>query len=99
MIVAVNVLIELGGGLVVVNNGQVQAKLALPIAGLMSAAPLEQVVAAKKEVNQAALNLGATLDYPFMALSFLALPVIPKLKLTDRGLVDVERFAHVPLFV
>ena len=99
MIVAANALIEMGGGLVVVNNGQVQAKLALPIAGLMSAAPLEQVVAKKKEVNQAALDLGATLDHPFMALSFLALPVIPKLKLTDRGLVDVERFAHVPLFV
>lgn len=99
MVVAANTLIELGGGLVVVNNGQVQAKLALPVAGLMSTATLEQVVAWEKEVNRAAQDLGATLDHPFMALSFLALPVIPKLKLTDQGLVDVEAFAHVPLFV
>jgi len=87
------------GGLVVVNNGQVQAKLALPVAGLMCAAPLEQVVVWEKEVNQAAHDLGATLDHPFMALSFIALPVIPKLKLTDQGLVDVESFTHVPLFL
>jgi adenine deaminase len=99
MVVAVNTLRELGGGLVVVSDGEVRAQLPLPVAGLMSAAPLEQVVAWKKEVNQAALELGATLEHPFMALSFLALPVIPKLKLTDQGLVDVERFTHVDLFV
>ena len=99
MVVAANILRELGGGLVVVKNGQVEAQLPLPVAGLMSAAPLEQVVALKKEVNQAALELGATLEQPFMALSFMALPVIPKLKLTDQGLVDVESFSHVPLFV
>lgn len=99
MVVAANILRELGGGLVVVNKGQVEAQLPLPVAGLMSAAPLEQVVAWKKEVNQAALELGATLAQPFMALSFMALPVIPKLKLTDQGLVDVESFSHVPLFV
>ena len=99
MVVAANTLRELGGGLVVVSDGQVQAQLPLPVAGLMTAASLEQVVAWKKEVNQAALELGATLEHPFMALSFLALPVIPKLKLTDQGLVDVESFTHVPLFV
>ncbi|MGW8221962.1 MAG: adenine deaminase [Syntrophobacteria bacterium] len=99
MVVAVNTLRELGGGLVVVSDGEVRAQLPLPVAGLMSAASLEQVVAWKKEVNQAALELGATLEHPFMALSFLALPVIPKLKLTDQGLVDVESFTHVPLFV
>ena len=99
MVVAVNTLRELGGGLVVVSDGQVRAQLPLPVAGLMTAASLEQVVAWKKEVNQAALELGATLEHPFMALSFLALPVIPKLKLTDQGLVDVESFTHVPLFV
>ena len=99
MVVAANILRELGGGLVVVNNGQVAAQLPLPVAGLMSTAPLEQVVAWKKEVNQAALELGATLAQPLMALSFMALPVIPKLKLTDQGLVDVESFSHVPLFV
>ncbi len=99
MVVAANTLRELGGGLVVVSDGQVQAQLPLPVAGLMTADSLEQVVAWKKEVNQAALELGATLEHPFMALSFLALPVIPKLKLTDQGLVDVESFTHVPLFV
>ena len=99
MAVAANTLKELGGGLVVVSDGQVRGQLALPVAGLMTAASLEQVVAGKQEVNRAALELGATLEHPFMALSFLALPVIPKLKLTDQGLVDVESFTHVPLFV
>ena len=99
MVVAANSLRELGGGLVVVSDGQVRAQLPLPVAGLMTAASLEQVVAWKKEVNRAALELGTTLEHPFMALSFLALPVIPKLKLTDQGLVDVESFTHVPLFV
>ncbi|UCG12715.1 MAG: adenine deaminase [Deltaproteobacteria bacterium] len=99
MAVAANVLRKLGGGLVVVNDGQVRAKLPLPVAGLMSTSPLEEVVAAKIKVNQAAHELGATVEHPFMALSFLALPVIPKLKLTDQGLVDVENFTHVPLFV
>jgi adenine deaminase len=99
MIVAANTLRKLGGGLVVVSDGQVRAQLPLPVAGLMTDASLEQVVAWKKDVNQAALELGTTLEHPFMALSFLALPVIPKLKLTDQGLVDVESFTHVPLFV
>jgi adenine deaminase len=99
MVVAANVLRELGGGLVVVRDGQVIAQLPLPIAGLVSNASLERVVELKKEVNQAALELGAALEQPFMALSFMALPVIPKLKLTDQGLVDVESFTHVPLFV
>jgi adenine deaminase len=99
MVVAANTLRELGGGLVVVSDGQVRAQLPLPVAGLMTAASLEEVVSFKQEVNRAALELGATLEHPFMALSFLALPVIPKLKLTDQGLVDVESFTHVPLFV
>ena len=99
MVVAANTLRKLGGGLVVVSDGHVRAQLPLPVAGLMTAAPLEQVVAWKKDVNQAALELGATLEHPFMALSFLALPVIPKLKLTDQGLVDVMSFTHVDLFV
>ena len=99
MVVAANTVRELGGGLVVVSDGQVQAQLPLPVAGLMTAASLKQVVAWKKEVNEAALELGATVEHPFMALSFLALPVIPKLKLTDQGLVDVESFTHVDLFV
>ena len=99
MVVAVNVLRELGGGLVVVEGGQIRAQLPLPVAGLVSTASLEEVVKLKKEVDRASQELGATLAQPFMALSFMALPVIPKLKLTDQGLVDVESFKHVPLFV
>jgi adenine deaminase len=99
MVVAANALRELGGGLVVVKRGQVQAQLPLSVAGLMSSAPLEKVVQWQGEVNRAARDLGSSLEHPFMALSFLALPVIPKLKLTDQGLVDVERFDYVPLFV
>jgi adenine deaminase len=99
MVCAANVVRGLGGGLVVVRNGEVLAELPLPVAGLMSDGPVERVVACKREINQAARALGVSLDQPFMALSFLALPVIPKLKLTDLGLVDVERFTHVPLFV
>jgi adenine deaminase len=99
MVIAANALRDLGGGLVIVDSGRIVAKLPLTVAGLISSAPLDQVVRWKKEVNQAALALGAVLEQPFMALSFLALPVIPKLKLTDQGLVDVERFTHVSLFV
>ncbi|MCG6982022.1 MAG: adenine deaminase [Deltaproteobacteria bacterium] len=99
MVVAVNVLRELGGGLVVVEGGRIRAQLPLPVAGLVSTASLEEVVKLKKKVDRASQELGATLEQPFMALSFMALPVIPKLKLTDQGLVDVESFKHVPLFV
>jgi adenine deaminase len=99
MAVAANALRDAGGGLVVVREGTVLARLPLPVGGLMSDAPLDQVVTWSREINRAAQGLGAAMEQPFMALSFLALPVIPKLKLTDRGLVDVELFKHVPLFV
>jgi adenine deaminase len=99
MVIAANRLRELGGGLVAVHMGEIRAQLPLPVAGLMSTASLEEVVEQQREVNQAALSLGSSLEHPFMVLSFLALPVIPKLKLTDLGLVDVERFAPVELFV
>jgi adenine deaminase len=98
MVVAANALRELGGGLAVASGGKIVARLPLPVAGLMSDAPLPQVVNQKREINRAAHDLGAALGQPFMVLSFLALPVIPKLKLTDQGLVDVELFRHVPLF-
>ena len=67
--------------------------------GLMSERPLAEVAAGWEEMRQAAGSLGCRLQEPFMALSFLALPVIPDLKITDRGLVDVSRFELVPLFV
>ena len=98
MLLAVRRLTTLGGGLVVVAAGQVLAELPLPIAGLMSPRPLGEVAAASVRLKTAYRDLGGVLPDPFMALSFLALPVIPELKLTDLGLVDVHRFRVVPLF-
>ena len=71
----------------------------LEVAGLMAWEPLERLVAQLGEVNKAASILGCTAADPFMSLSFLALPVIPELKLTDMGLVDVNTSSLVPLFV
>jgi adenine deaminase len=99
MVVVANVLRELGGGFAVAGGGAILARLPLPVAGLMSDAPLSQVVNQKRDINQAVHDLGAPPGQPFMALSFLTLPVIPRLKLTDQGLVDVELFRHVPLFL
>ena len=83
---------ELEGGFVVVADGKVLAELALPVAGLMSLEPFEVVRAALEDLRDAARGLGVTLEEPFLQLAFLALPVIPMLKITDRGLVDVARF-------
>jgi adenine deaminase len=98
MLTAMRHLTALGGGLTVVAGGQVLADLPLPIAGLMSPSPLKEVAAAHARLRAASWELGGTLPDPFMTLSFLALPVIPELKLTDLGLVDVGRFEVVPLF-
>lgn len=96
---AVVALAEMGGGQVAVSRGEALAKLPLPIAGLMSDRPLQEVAEGAQDLAQKAEALGCRLPDPFMALSFLALPVIPTLKLTDRGLVDVLAGRHVPLFV
>ncbi|HEX7183043.1 MAG TPA: adenine deaminase [Thermoanaerobaculia bacterium] len=90
---------EVSGGLAVADGETVLALLPLPIAGLMSDRPIEEVRDVMKTLLDAAHGLGAKLRDPFMAMSFLALEVIPSLKLTDLGLVDVERFELVPLFV
>ncbi|MGD9147528.1 MAG: adenine deaminase [Anaerolineae bacterium] len=95
---AVAAVVEMGGGQVVVSGGEVQAACPLPIAGLMSDRPLEEVGEQEKALTEAAHSLGCTLPDPLMTMSFLALEVIPALKLTDRGLVDVNRFDLVPLF-
>jgi adenine deaminase len=90
--------VALGGGFAAVVEGQVKATVPLPIAGLMSDAPMETVRRQLDAIIQVAHDLGSPLADPFMALGFIALPVIPKLKITDKGLVDVERFEMVPLF-
>ena len=95
---AVAALVEMGGGQVVTADGQVQAACPLPIAGLMSDRPLETVAAEVEALTRASQALGCTLPDPLMTMSFLALAVIPSLKLTDLGLVDVGRFEIVPLF-
>ena len=86
-----------GGGLAVAAGGRAAATLALPVAGLMSADPAADVAQGLARVTAAARDLGAVPAHPFMALSFLALPVIPALRLTDRGLVDVAGQRLVPL--
>jgi adenine deaminase len=97
MVRAARRLAELGGGMVAVHDRGVRAELALPVAGLMSAAPAEQVVAESRVLADAARALGCTLDAPFHSLGFLALSVIPALKITDHGLIDVDRFEVVGL--
>lgn len=97
MLAAAREVERLGGGWVVVNQGEVLARLALPIAGLLSDLDLETVAQANLELIQATQQLGGTAPNPFMSLSFLALPVIPSLKLTDLGLVDVDQFQLVRL--
>lgn len=89
---------ETGGGLVLVSGGKILAELVLPIAGLMSDARAEAVAERFATLVRSQRCIGSSAGDLFQALSFLALPVIPKLRLTDRGLVDVDRFEFVPLF-
>ncbi|MBB5576482.1 MULTISPECIES: adenine deaminase [Rhizobium] len=89
---AANRLSEINGGFVVVENGVVTGEIALPVAGLMSLEPYENVRDTLHHLRQAAYALGATLEEPFLQLAFLPLPVIPHLKISDRGLVDVDKF-------
>jgi adenine deaminase len=96
MALAVRRLGEIEGGFVVVAGGEVVAELALPVAGLMSLEPFEHVRDRLVSLRAAARSLGVVLDEPFLQLAFLALPVIPHLKITDHGLVDVDAFAVIP---
>ncbi|WBU57547.1 adenine deaminase [Paracoccus sediminicola] len=95
MVCAAERLGRMGGGFVVTRDGAVLAELPLEIAGLMSRASFEQVHAALSDLRAAASSLGITLPEPFLQLAFLALPVIPHLKITDRGMVDVDRFCLI----
>ncbi len=98
MIRAVNVLRDSGGGIVVIRKNEILGLLPLPIGGLMSERPFEEVAALHEALHSATAALGGKMiANPFMYLSFLALPVIPHLKVTDRGLFDVDRFEFIPL--
>jgi adenine deaminase len=99
MLLAAQAVIAMGGGLSAARDGEVLARLALPVAGLMSDQPLGPVRDALLVLLHRARELGCPLSNPYMAMAFLALPVIPALKLTDKGLVDVHKFSLVPLFV
>jgi adenine deaminase len=99
MAVAGNILAEHGGGMVAVNDGEMLALVELPIAGLMSDRPVEEVATAVAELSTAWRKLGSTLVSPFMTMALLSLPVIPDLRLTNRGLVDVTTSSFSQLFV
>jgi adenine deaminase len=90
-------LAEIGGGIVIADGGRVVEELPLPVAGLMSDRPLAEVHERLRSMDSRLKAMGVTVSSPFMTLSFLALSVIPELKITDRGLVDVGRFELVPL--
>ncbi|TMB86338.1 MAG: adenine deaminase [Chloroflexi bacterium] len=90
-------LAEIGGGIVVAEGGRVVEELPLPVAGLMSDRPLAEVYERLRSMERRLAGMGVTMAAPFMTLSFLALSVIPELKITDHGLVDVTRFELVPL--
>jgi adenine deaminase len=100
MLTAAKHILSIGGGLVVVNDEQVTASLPLPIAGLMSDQSIKSVISNLNAVNEACRKLGNNvIKDPFMLLSFMSLPVIPSLKLTDKGLVDVDKFEFTNLWV
>ncbi len=95
MAAAANRLVAIGGGFCVADQGNLLAELALPIAGLMSDGTFEEVHERLVPLRAAAKSLGVTLAEPFLQVAFLTLPVIPHLKITDKGLVDVDRFALI----
>jgi adenine deaminase len=97
MLTAIAAVRRMRGGLVAAAGERVLAELPLPVGGLMSEAPVAEVAAGAKALREAARGLGGKLSHPFMALSFLALPVIPHLKLTDQGLFDVDEFGFTSL--
>ena len=98
MYIAAVELVKSQGGKVVVNNGEVISKLPLPIAGLMSDKDFNYVLEKCAELNQASHSIGCTLEDPFMTMAFMSLPVIPELKITDKGLFDTNKFDFTDIF-
>jgi len=99
MAFAVNRLAEIGGGMVAVKDGEPLGVVNLPIAGLMSDEPVERVSEQVEKLHKAWVELGCTMASPFMTMSLLALPVLPELRITDKGLVDTQKFQFVKLFI
>jgi adenine deaminase len=99
MLAAVREIQRMGGGLVAVREGRVLARLPLPVAGLLTQEPLPRVAARMEELTEVARRLGVSLPHPFLGLSFVTLAVVPCLKITDQGLVDVGGARIVPLWV
>lgn len=97
MATAINHLIHIGGGFAIVVDGEIQAQLALPVAGLMSQSNHEEVEQQLQTLRASVRQLGCHLPEPFLQLAFLPLPVIPHLKITDQGLVDVDQFRLIDL--
>ena len=98
MYIAAVELVKSQGGKVVVNNGEILSKLPLPIAGLMSDKDFSYVLEKCEELNKAAHSIGCTLDDPFMTMAFMSLPVIPELKITDKGIFDTNKFDFTDIF-
>jgi adenine deaminase len=99
MAFAANVVSDMDGGLLAVDSGHVLAKLELPIAGLMSDRSVDEVASKLEMLDNAAQRLGMTVDNPYSALSFMSLAVVPELRVTDKGVVDVDRFTLTSLTV
>lgn len=97
IVYSINEIIKLKGGLAVAVNGDI-CSMQLDIAGIMTDKPVKQVAEKYYHLSELAKDLGCDFSAPFMTLSFMALPVIPELKMTDKGLFDVNKFSHVPLF-
>ena len=97
MAVAVREIERLQGGLVISRNGAIVDRLPLPIGGIMSPAPAAEVAEALERLDRQVKDLGVSIDHPFGFLSFLALSVVPRLKITDLGVLDVDAWDIVPI--
>ncbi len=97
MAIAANTLIKVGGGQVVVRNGEILALNPLPIAGLMSDEPLEVVAKRVSQIDTAWNTIGCDIESPFMTMALIALPVIPEIRLTNKGLVNTisQKFINI----
>ena len=98
MFLAQKELVKSQGGKVVVKNGEILAKLPLPIAGLMSDQDINYVTEKSEQLNKAAKEIGCVVDDPFMTMGFLSLPVIPEIKITDKGIFSTNGFNFVDIF-